>query len=399
MNRRKLVSIVAGILAFILILSLLLSILPAVAHAADAQTLKQELESLKEEAEEIHRQRQEVETQQSENEDDIQALISRKNVLDEEIKLIHDQILNIRGQIDAYNLLITQSQQELDEAESRRLLLESQYEARICAMEKNSHTSYWSVLFQSKGFADFVGRIRMMADIARADRQMLDELKQAAQQVDAVRIQMESEKAGLAEQRLLLESHYKELEIMSAQSAEILGELNANAWELEKLHEEYARKEAELSSQIAKKEQEYTESQRDYVGAPAQSGWLYPLPYRVPITDAYGWRNHVITGKYSFHHGVDFAAPGGTAIYASRSGTVTDASDSEIYGWNVTINHGDGFSSLYAHMTHYVVSAGDYVEQGEIIGYVGSTGWSSGNHLHFSIYYNGDSVNPMNYVG
>ncbi|MFR8333183.1 MAG: M23 family metallopeptidase [Oscillospiraceae bacterium] len=123
-----------------------------------------------------------------------------------------------------------------------------------------------------------------------------------------------------------------------------------------------------------------------------------PLPYRVAVTSAYGYRVHPVTGAWSFHTGVDLGAAEGTPIYATRSGTVTTATYSDVYGNYVTINHGDGYSSLYGHMTHYVVSAGEYVSQGEVIGYVGSTGWSTGPHLHFTIYYNGSTVNPMDYI-
>ena len=103
-------------------------------------------------------------------------------------------------------------------------------------------------------------------------------------------------------------------------------------------------------------------------------------------------------GYRKFHNGVDLANSQGTPIYAARSGKVTVATYGSTYGYYVTINHGDGYSSLYAHMTHYVVSKGDTVKKGQLIGYMGSTGRSTGSHLHFSIFYNGSSVNPMNYI-
>ena len=98
------------------------------------------------------------------------------------------------------------------------------------------------------------------------------------------------------------------------------------------------------------------------------------------------------------HYGVDLAAGAGTPIYAVKSGTVTTATYSRVNGYYVSISHNDGFGSLYAHMTNYVVSVGDYVNQGDIIGYVGSTGWSTGAHLHFEVFYGGANVNPMDYI-
>ena len=135
------------------------------------------------------------------------------------------------------------------------------------------------------------------------------------------------------------------------------------------------------------------------VGATNAGGWLYPLPYQCQVTDSYGYRTHPLTGKYSWHNGVDFGAAAGTAILATKSGTVTTAAYSAAWGYYVVINHGDGYSSLYAHQPSCSVSVGDYVTQGQTIGYVGSTGWSTGPHLHFTIYYNGADVNPFNYIG
>ena len=116
------------------------------------------------------------------------------------------------------------------------------------------------------------------------------------------------------------------------------------------------------------------------------------------LPSPYGYRTHPITGNYTMHNGVDLAIGAGTPIYATKSGYVTTATYNYAYGYYVTINHMDGFSSLYGHMTNYIVSEGDYVERGQTIGYVGTTGYSTGNHLHFTIYYNGGTVNPMSYI-
>lgn len=174
-----------------------------------------------------------------------------------------------------------------------------------------------------------------------------------------------------------------------------------------------------LTDEIARKEQEYNEAKEkeNQAAAPSggnsggngtggnggggttSSGFLFPLPAGSSvITSPYGFRYHPIDGQYRFHNGVDLGAAAGTPIYATKSGTVTTATYASGYGNYVTINHGDGFSSLYGHMTYYTVSYGQTVSQGEIIGYVGSTGYSTGNHLHFTLFYNGSTVNPMDYI-
>ena len=125
--------------------------------------------------------------------------------------------------------------------------------------------------------------------------------------------------------------------------------------------------------------------------------WALPIYYSA-FTSAFGYRTDPVYGGSAYHYGVDLAAPTGTPIYASRSGTVSIASYDGSCGYYVQINHGDGYRSIYMHMTHYVVSAGQYVSRGQVIGYCGSTGKSTGPHLHFGISYNGSYVNPANYI-
>ena len=431
MKRKTMVSILAGALALFMILGLVLSILPASVFAASSSAIKDELAELEAEAERIQQEKADLAQQQAQNTAETEDIVTRKMEIDQEIKLIHDEMNNINAQMQTYNQLIAEKQMELDDAQARQDQLNQQYKERIRAMEENGRISYWSVLFRARSFSEFLGNVSLMADIARADQAMLDELNAVAQEIQTGQAELAEEKAGLDAQRTALSESQAELDAKSAEATQILDELNDKTAELQAYYAEYEEKESELSASIAQKEQEYTEALQaeeearreeeaaannnnnsgssggngnagseggSSSGGASSSGWLYPLPYRVSITDAYGWRINPISGQRSFHHGTDFAAGSGTAIYASRSGTVTDAGYDDVYGYSVTINHGDGYSSLYAHMTHFVVSSGDYVTQGQVIGYVGSTGWSTGPHLHFSIYYNGSSVNPMNYV-
>ena len=431
MKRKTMVSILAGALALFMILGLVLSILPASVFAASSSAIKDELAELEAEAERIQQEKADLAQQQAQNTAETEDIVTRKMEIDQEIKLIHDEMNNINAQMQTYNQLIAEKQMELDDAQARQDQLNQQYKERIRAMEENGRISYWSVLFRARSFSEFLGNVSLMADIARADQAMLDELNAVAQEIQTAQAELAEEKAGFDAQRTALSESQAELDAKSAEATQILDELNDKTAELQAYYAEYEEKESELSASIAQKEQEYTEALQaeeearreeeaaannnnnsgssggngnagseggSSSGGASSSGWLYPLPYRVSITDAYGWRINPISGQRSFHHGTDFAAGSGTAIYASRSGTVTDAGYDDVYGYSVTINHGDGYSSLYAHMTHFVVSSGDYVTQGQVIGYVGSTGWSTGPHLHFSIYYNGSSVNPMNYV-
>ena len=131
---------------------------------------------------------------------------------------------------------------------------------------------------------------------------------------------------------------------------------------------------------------------------PSSGGtWLRPCSYTY-LSSPFGFRTSPTSGASSYHQGVDLAAPANTPIYASRAGVVTTATYSNNAGYYVTINHGDGFSSIYMHMNNYVVSSGQAVSAGQLIGYVGRTGIATGYHLHFGIAYNGAYVNPCAYV-
>ncbi len=408
MNRKRIVSVVALVLAVIMILGLFMSIIPTFAHAASSAAIKKQLDALKEEAKEIKAEQKELKAQQKENASATKDIVEQKLEIEAEIKLIHDEIDNINAQIQTYNALIVEKQKELDDATAQQEALSEQYSARIRAMEKNGNVSYWSVLFQSRSFAEFLSNLRMMEDIARADEAMMAELDAAAQAIVIAQEELNLEKQGLNEQRAALNEVQAELDAKNAEATLLLDELNDRAHELAALEEKYEAMEDDLSKDIAKKEKEYTEAKKKEQAAQnpggsgsagSTSGWGYPLPYRAKITSAYGYRYHPKTGKYSFHTGVDLAASKGTPIYAMRDGTVTTAGKTTVWGNYVVINHGDGYSSLYAHMTRYTVSYGQEVKKGQLIGYVGSTGWSTGPHLHLTIYYNGSTVNPAKYLG
>ena len=134
-------------------------------------------------------------------------------------------------------------------------------------------------------------------------------------------------------------------------------------------------------------------------GSTASISIISPLPKGSAwVTDAYGYRIHPIYGYYSMHHGVDLAANLGTPVYAISDGYVTIATYSSVNGNYVSMTHGSGYGSVYCHLDSYVVAVGAYVKQGQLIGYVGKTGWATGPHLHFEIHKDGASVNPMNYI-
>lgn len=405
MKKRKFwVSLMAGFLAAVMLLSLLFSILPAVVSAKSSSEIKKEIEELKDGRLDIWMEMDELRAQQKENWSTMEEMVAQKNNIDQQINLLNTEIANINEQIRNYTLLIAENQKALDEAEAVLAELTAKNKERIRAMEEEGELSYWSVLFKASSFTDLLDRLNMIEEIQKADQRRLEELAQAADNVAQARTELESEKAALEEIRTSLSEAQLMLDEKRAEADAILAELNAEHRDLAAMYEEYEDMEAALSAEIAKAEKEYTEqkkkeeeAQRPAGGAPTTGGWVRPCSY-TKLTSAYGWRIHPITKKESFHNGVDLANVQGTPIYAAKAGTVTVSTYNSVYGYYVQINHGDGFSSLYGHLTHDIVSVGQKVSAGQVIGYMGSTGWSTGPHLHFTIYYNGSTVNPMNYI-
>ncbi len=419
MNYRKIRgSLMAGFLAVLMLLSLTVGVIPAPVSAASSSEIRKQLNELKAEKEEIAEKLKEIQSQFDANEDEIENLVSQKDAIDQEIALLHEQVENINTQLMAYALLIADKQDELDDAQHRLTELNEKNKERIRAMEEEGKLSYWAIIFKANNFSDLLDRLSMIQEINESDQRRMKEMSEAAEKVATAQEELASEKAELEVAREELDATELILEEKRLRADELLLELIAKGEEFEALIDESEEMQSDLMKEIAQAEKdlkkaEYQEWLATYVPpttrpsgtdttpsvqAPSSSGWVSPLR-SYTLTSPFGMRVHPISGKWKMHEGVDMSAPQGTPIYAAKSGKVTrTAYQAGGAGYYVSINHGDGFSSIYMHMTHYIVSPGQYVNAGQVIGYVGSTGGSTGPHLHFGIAYNGTYVNPMKYV-
>lgn len=421
-DRKKLLtSILAGFLAFVLVFGLIASVIPMLVSAKSSGQIQQEINELKDEKKELQQKLSELQGQLSENMESMEAVVKQKNLIDQEIFILYEQTANINTQITAYGALIADKQEELDAAQKRLDELQAQNKKRIRAMEKSSANSYWSVIFNADSFLDMLDRLNTIFKINEADQKLITQLAEAADTVAQAKEELQDQKAGLEQTKKELEEAQKTLEEKRTEADALLTELVAQGAEYEALVEEAEQDKAKLDSQIGKLEdaydiakyQEYLAS-RPVVKPPSNTSgstggtagvgnitagikWVLPCSYS-RVSSPYGWRLHPVYKDYRFHYGVDLSAASGTPIVAVRSGTVAIATYSDSAGYYVNVDHGDGFTSRYLHMTHYIVSPGQKVSAGQVIGYVGSTGVSTGPHLHFSLYYGGVSVNPADYI-
>lgn len=415
MKNKKFASVLAGILALVMLLTLIAGAVPALVSAEKSESqLKSEIDQLESQKAQIDAQINGLQAQIDANMSEIEKIVAEKNVIDQQIALLHEKVNTINDQMAAYSTMIAEHQAELDEATKRLDELKVKYKERVRAMEENGEMSYWLVLFQANDFADFLDRLNMVDEIASSDRRRLEEIRVAAAAVEKAKNEMEAKVAELEKSRTELISTQDELEDKRSQTDALLQQLLDKGAEFEKYMEEAEAKASEMSQSIdalegqldeleKKKYEEWLATQPSGGSGGAGSNNVDGLTWIVPInytwfSSPFGYRWHPTGGDWRMHYGVDLSAPEGTPIYATRAGVVTFSGWGGTGGNTVRINHQDGYTSRYLHMTHDIVSVGQWVAAGEIIGYCGSTGDSTGPHLHFEIAYNGTCVNPAYYI-
>ena len=433
-KRRILVSIMAGFLACLMVLMLVLSALPVRASAKSSSEIRQEIDEMLEQQAEIQAKQDELQPLIDQNASDTKEIIAQKDAIDQQVQVIQEKVENNNALIQSYNDLIAEKQGELDDALDRQEKLNAQYKERLRAMEENGKLTYWSILFKANSFLDLLDQLTMIHEIASRDQKMLTELSDLAQEIQDSQNQLSEDKAKLEDVKAELESSQAELDEGRQRSSELLQELIAKGEELTAAYAEQESAKQAFSDQIAASEAEYNRIQEeerrqqeqqnnnnnnnnsgnngssggddgDDTPEPnpgngdATSGFAWPTACRY-ITSPYGSRPSPFdNGTATWHTGIDIGASYGDCIYAAKSGTVTIAGWSTTgYGNFVVINHGDGSSTLYGHTSSYVVSEGEYVTQGQLIAYVGDTGYVTGPHLHFNIYIDGSTVNPLAYL-
>ena len=394
------------IFALILAAVLCFGCLPVAAEAASSAEIQKQIDALEAQNKEIQKKINAIQGQYNANLGQMEDIVARKEAIDQEITLLSSKIETTNQQIAAHAQLIADTQDKLDAAQEELTDLSRQHRERIRAMEEGGRVTYWEVLFQANSFIDLLDRLNMVEEIFAADRSRIEQMRIAADIVDANRINLTNEKAELEGVREQLAADQAALEAKRGESDGLLYELEQKAEEYEILMAESEVLQEELMQEIAQMEVKLEDAKYDEYLAklalqgenpPSDSSWVMPVSGR--LTSPFGMRKHPVLGIVRMHNGIDLAAAQGTPIYATRAGKVTRTSYQAGGAGNyVSINHLDGFSSIYMHMTHYVVSQGQDVSQGQLIGYVGSTGISTGPHLHFGISYAGTYVNPLAYV-
>ena len=409
MQKKLLKPIFSFVLAFVMAASLFVGFIPTTASAKVTQS---EIDDLKSQKAALSEQSASYEATINSLKNKKNAQVELKTALDSKLALTNQQIMNLEEQIKLHDALIERKTQEVDEAQKTADEQLEKYKKRVRAMEESGRYNYFEVLFGANSIGEFLSLIDDIGDIMQSDKDLEESYKQSVTDLKTVKAEYEEAQAELKQNKVECAQLKDQLQIDITQAASVItslqSEINDNASVLSELDSQ----ESALQSQIQAKVKQLNEQKKaeeeanrnnnnnggnNNGGSTVGTGNLVWPSYCTYITSRQGPRVHPITGEYKNHGGTDIGASYGSAIYAADSGKVVSSSDGWNGGWGnyVMIDHGNGMQTLYAHMSSRAVSVGQTVKRGQTIGYVGSTGMSTGPHLHFEMYVNGSRIDPQ----
>lgn len=372
------------------------ALLPGLSGTDVFAVTQSQIDALEQQQEELQAKREEMEAGLAQLEGEHATLLEQKTALDEQNEVYRQEIELIQEQVDLYTSLVEQKAQEVElatQAESDQL---ATYRRHVRAMEENGSYTYLSLLFGSQSLGELLSNLDMIGEIMEADQRSYDEYVAARENSERIQAEYESMLTDLDAKQAELEDEQAALEEQITHAEQLIVELEAQIETDREAYEAELAREAELESQIQDMIAEL-ERQEAANSITSTGTYIWPLPGYSPGS-AYGWRIHPIWGDMRFHAGEDIGAPSGTPILAADSGVATVIpNNGNGYGNYIMINHGGGRVTLYAHMSAFAVSNGATVTQGQVIGYVGSTGNSTGPHLHFEVRVNGATTDPKSY--
>ena len=375
----------------------------AYATKTEADSAREEMSSLESEKKKVEATLKELETLKSDAAAYVKQLDASLSALDGELERLAGQISDKEGEIVA-------AQEELEAA---KIVEQEQYDSmklRIQYMYERGETSFLDLVVGAQSISEMLNRAEYIAQISRYDREKLTEYAQAKEDIAVREARLEAEKGELltlqestqakqasvetlmAEKTAELANYETQIAGAQGQISEYEKDIEAQEAKIRAIEEEMRRKEEEARKQAEAAGQKYTPVNLGNIS------FIWPCPSSSRITSQFGDRSSPTEGASTNHKGVDIGASSGSDILAAAAGTVTISTYSVSAGNYIMIDHGGGVSTVYMHCSSLLVSAGEKVAQGQVIAKVGSTGYSTGPHLHFGVRANGAYVNPLKYV-
>ncbi len=394
-------------LSFILLLSLLFTGLVApeqtIASSSELAKVNEQLKKVKDQMKKAEQAEQKAKKEIERIRGQKKSFSAEVNRLEKEIATTSEKIKQLSDQIDEVeqNLLLTVS--ELDDAKQRVIDRDALLKSRVRLLYMHGFVTYMDVLMNSTSFADFLDRMDAIQYIVSQDKDILQANIQDRQLVEQKKQDIESQLAYVGQLYTETTKLQEELETKRDNRETAIASLENKEQTLEEITEQQEKelmKLADEQAKLVKKQKEIIESDKRKVKKYTGGQLTWPVPDSDRITSYFGIRTHPITRRKHTHSGLDIGAPSGTTIVAAASGEVILAQWYGGFGNTVIIEHKDGFRTLYAHIRRggIKVKVGETVDAGEKIAEIGSTGSSTGNHLHFGVYVDSNAVDPLPYL-
>ncbi len=377
----KIKRIVAIVCAVLVLIAFLSSIVMQAAMAATKQDV----------------QAAEKKTEAAKN--DLKAAESEKEAIVAEYNAIDKQIADTEYEISVLEAEIEQTESEIKEQEEALKIAEKEYEDYMAVFKKRARTmyentdmDYLEILFSAEDFSDFLAKINIVTSIIGYDRDVLDKMQETKQRIKRTKATLDANLEIQKENMTTLETSKVTLNDSLVEKEALIAEISADVEKYKAVYEA-----AEAAEQAVIREYSnalsYSANPIKYNGGK----FAWPVPSTQRISSYYGYRIHPIYKTRKFHSGIDISAAYGVDIVAAADGTVTMSATNGGYGKCIIVNHGSGISTLYGHNSTLLVSKGQKVTKGQVIAKAGSTGLSTGPHLHYEVRINGSTVDPLSY--
>lgn len=367
-----------------------------------------DIDKLKDQASSLSQKKSELKNQLAALSEDKDEAMQKKLVLDQQCAVIQEEIDNVNSQIAQYDELISQTEQQIADTEEKEQAQYELYCKRVRAMEENGKVSYWEVIFKAKSFSDLLSRIDFINEIMDYDERVMQDLQELRGQLAEEKSELESAKADQVAAKQELSARKSELQTQLDEANALMKKIQDDTATFQETLDSLDKEEDAIQAEIVKKSKELAAQNKpsggnattgvvtSWMGA---GGYMWPEKVSKKITSPMGGRASPGGIGSTNHKGVDIGGVGYTTqVLASKAGTVIVSQNSRSYGEYVVVSHGSGNTTLYAHLSKRLVSVGQSVQQGQVLGITGSTGNSTGPHLHFEITEGGVRVDPLQYL-
>ena len=356
---------------------------------------QEELENIEAQREVLETRRDNIEKKVSELSASHASALEQKAALDERNQITLKQIKLLMDQIDLCDTILKQKEKEVEAAKQKETEQLEKFRARVRSMEENENYSILDLLLTSSSIGEFISAMEDMQVIVESDKKLADDYMAAREEAERVRNEYLSVKNEYKEHLDVLNAEQGKLERQIAEADALIISLEEDTESAIAEYEISIASEDKMAKYLDEMSLQYAHEQdAELRGVYSDSQFIWPVPSCTLLTSLYGYRIHPILDYERLHAGLDIGAKFGEEIIAADGGTVLIAEYSDSYGNFVLIDHGDRYSTAYGHMSEIAVEAGQEVKQGELIGYIGSTGWSTGPHLHFEIRLDGERIDP-----